>query len=360
MRRHTRFMSLLILGAAFPCSSQAQKDLVLDLAQQPAGSPVVESVRPGTYGVQIDNRVSRLRYKVTVLVRNVLMPALPIDSSVGPLGMAPSPCSPVEKAGRVLTAAHLGRSESEVGRAVDAAKLLLKTDNCALEKEELNHLIDDSRIRWLSDVVMGKGQEVVVTVERLAQDSAPAKTWEKTFTTGPRGQWRTTYGFAAAFTRVGTASGVFAKRNSYFLQTTDSVTAIAERKDRGAADLVPVVLFHFMPADGEARSWVYGPNAGISFDGTNPTALVGWGTTYEQNVNLSVGFMGRREPILLPKYDIGHVVPADLTESQLTEMKLRIRPYVVLTFRLSGSPFSSSDKPKEKAKEAEKPESNKK
>jgi hypothetical protein len=84
----------------------------------------------------------------------------------------------------------------------------------------------------------------------------------------------------------------------------------------------------------------------------------GYGYTYEQNVNLSIGLMGRRERVLLPKYDIGQEVPADLTEEQLTEMKLRIRPYVVLTFRLSGSPFSSSGQPKETTKEETKGDKN--
>ena len=341
--------SLVLLALCLGRSSRvgAQPLLVLDLGSQSAGSSNTESVRPGIYGIRIDSRIPAMNYSVGVLVRAV--PITPLDVRIVSAGGGA--CEPLQGLRRALG----GTSESDVRIAVAKASAALGSDQaCAAHAEAIRLLINDSRIPWEKDVELSAGQELVVTVVRSAKGTEAEKRWEKTFTTGPRGEWRATYGFATAFTRLGPASGAFAKRTAAYLTIDNNVKSIAERKDRAAAELVPAVAFHFMPADRQSSRFVRGPIAGVSFDGTNPLVIGGYGWTYEQNVNLSFGLLARKERILLAKYEVGQVAAAELTEDQLTEMGLRIRPYISLTFRMSSSPFT-----KEKGKEVEKREGSK-
>jgi hypothetical protein len=350
MRRPCQLVSMAVLVLVRPALTEGQRAMLsLDLGKQSPGAVTTESVPAGTYSVRIDNRVPRLPYSVNVIVRSVAYPPISIS---GTRASSLAACSAITQADADLSATYQrSGDETEIRTQVEAAlRVLNSTPGCTAEADSLSRRIDESRISWSKDIALEAGQELVITVVRPAQPPEPEKTWQKTFTTGPRGEWRTSYGFATIFTRLGPGSGVFSKRTSVFIQTAGDANTIAERNDRGAADLVPAVLFHFMPSGRTSASLVRGASAGVSFDGTNPMIMGGLGWTYEQNVNLSFGLMARREPILLAKYELGQKVAADLTEGQLTEMKLRIRPYVVLTFRLSASPFGSGEQPKEKPK----------
>jgi hypothetical protein len=241
---------MLLAGFSTLAASQT---LSLDLATQAAGSNTTESIQPGSYAIRVDSRIPRLPYDVTVLVRTLEFSPLKIDTSAGSPAKVDSLCAKIDSVTDMLKAAYQGTSEQAVGTAVRLAEAAIATTaGCLGKKSLLENLVSQSQITWLRDVVIEAGQELVITVERKTGENNTVKTWRKTFTTGPRGHWRTTYGFAAAFTRMGAKSGVFAKRDSYFLKTVEDVTTSAARKDRGAADLVPAVLFHFMPSNREA------------------------------------------------------------------------------------------------------------
>ena len=345
MHRFRRYSSTLLI-AALPSVAMSQT-LVFDLGI--AGG--TETVRPGTYRLRLDNRLPFVSYSVSAIVRNIEIPPLANEALTAQQASILSTgqqCPAIIAAATRLVDAYAKKSESAVQTAVDLAWVAYKnTQGCVEPKEGLLLIIEMSRTNLPNVYTLKAGQELVVTVERPGAEGQPAVKWVKTFTTGPRGQWRATYGFAVAFTRLSAGKGIMEKQRAFFLETVKDTTRIRDRKDRSGADLVAAVLFHFMPTDAESRTFVGGPNAGISFDGTNPSIMGGYGWTYEQNVNLSFGLIARREAVLFPKYDVGQIVPSDLDEKQLTEMKLRVRPYVVLTLRLSTSPFSSGGKAQE-------------
>lgn len=330
----------LALSSAVSRAAAAQATLVLDLGSLTAGSTTTEAVKPGTYAVRVDNRIPAKSYAVSVLVREVSIPTMPVEVRTAGID---EQCAQL----KTLIMTYAGDSEAEVRKAVQSAVVSAGPGGaCAQQAAAIHAAIAWSRYEWDRQVQLDVGQELVVTVTRKTADGNEKK-WERVFTTGPRGQWHATYGFAAAFTRMGPKSGVFASRSVPYIESKGTAKVIAQRPDRGAADFVPLVAFHFMPTEREGDRVVPGLVAGLSFDGTNPLAMAGYGWTYQRNVNLSLGLIARKEGGLRSRYDVGDTIAADVTEDQLLDQHLRIRPFVALTFRLSTSPFSPKEKPKE-------------
>jgi hypothetical protein len=258
-----------------------------------------------------------------------------------------------------MTKAIADKDEGALKTAVDRAKDAVRAerDKCANEAVGLDSLISTTVFDWPYPVILEPGQEVEVTVTRNV--GAEVRSWKQVFTTGPVGEWRVTYGYAAHFNAWGGTQGPFAKRQSYYSAPEGSKFLVSRRKDRGGVDLSPAILYHFMPAENESKRVTSGWTAGIGTDLKDPLVVAGYSWTYWQNLNVQLGFLARRERQLLGKYAVGDTIASDLSSEQLTEPTIRIRPHIALTLRFGTNPFASP-KPKEPAKEGpENPEGKK-
>jgi hypothetical protein len=88
-------------------------------------------------------------------------------------------------------------------------------------------------------------------------------------------------------------------------------------------------------------------SGGLGIDFKNPSAFLGLGVIFHQNIVLTVGPVMNEEATLRPQYNEGDKVGAPLTSDQLHESKLHLSAFASLSLRLTGNPFgTATSKPK--------------
>jgi hypothetical protein len=325
------------VSAESPDSAQA---LIVDLAGPENDSA---QVTPGRYFVSVINLAPKYKYSASVSVEDLSI--LPLRN---PFATAGNGCDALKAATKTLE--HVDREENvaaavgtvntavTAGGADPACNLTLIYARQLLGRTTYTH-------RSPTDIAvyrLGAGMTLRVRVTRTDATGGSVRVWERVFSTGPKGTWATTFGYAAVMTAGLASHGVFADQVGYTSKDIgDGKFVITPDRDPKRFDLVPAILFSFRKAV-DKGGLLPGWTAGLGPDLTTPTVFLGVGWTYWSNLHLSVGAVMRREPRLLGRYSSGDTVTTNLTGDQLVEQVWQPRPYLSVSFRFADNIFKRS------------------
>lgn len=323
---------------------EAETPLTVNLAGEISQSWDIDS---GRYSVTIVNTIPGKVYVAVASTRDIPMPTLPNPfTDVPPTAPLPAgACADLEKALRGIYALT-----AEAGVPLAAAKLQSALDTAANAGCGQGLLKDSSQALGATSFaiprryVLRGSQKLQVVVTR----SDPAKTWTATFSTEPRGEWLTSYGFM--FIPSGDEE-YFSAEGS-----TNDEFVITRKHDRHEWDFSPSVFFNFLRAIDTGRPLVLGPTAGLGFDLSAPVVFAGASLFYERNIALVAGAVIHQERRLRGEYRSGQTVTENLSTDQLTEKTYRPGFFIGLSFRFSENIFKKGGggNPKDEEKEGEK------
>ncbi|HLL46577.1 MAG TPA: hypothetical protein VK399_07700, partial [Longimicrobiaceae bacterium] len=184
--------------------------------------------------------------------------------------------------------------------------------------------------------VLARGEELAVTVRRQGSD----RTWTVIYTTGARGEWRTSYGFNFIINSI-------SKPRSYYTEQVEGGYVIRREKHRRWMEFVPSVYLTWFPTDrGRVDSYL-NPTVGLGFNLESPVVFVGATLVYNQNISLNAGFAAHRQRQLIGRYEPGDTVKENLTAEQLHEELFRVNPFVSIGIRFGSNPFAKPEATKD-------------
>lgn len=284
-------VTLLVLGLD-PAVAQGQRLLTVDLAHR----KVTDTLRvpADRYQVRIVNRLPRFEYQVKVSEELIRVPAFELD--VFHAGVDEQ-CPDLKAA---VSAFETATKESDVPELLEALRKAEASSQNATTGEDADEgcqllagqakELRDSTTRVFPDVYpLRGGRYVTVTVTRRELDQ-PTEQWTRVFSTGSRGEWRVTYGYAFPVVSGLRSGGVFGDAQTYHTEEVgeDSARVHVIRPDnrRNWFDPMTTVFFSWMPASEAALQW--NPiTAGLGVDLKEPTVLLGTGFTYNSNLQLA-------------------------------------------------------------------------
>jgi hypothetical protein len=182
-------------------------------------------------------------------------------------------------------------------------------------------------------VVLPEGQEIVVRIERI--EPPPSQTWQRTFSTGERGRWITTYGF----------NFIPSREPRYFSKPSETEAgrfAIARERDRRGWDFTPSVYFTWMATKLLLQNVAWGLTGGLGFDLSNPVIFVAPSLTYNWNLSFMAGLSMHKERRLSGQFHTGQSIGENLTNERLTDESYRPAPFVGVAYRFGSNPFSAA------------------
>ena len=329
--RALRLLIVLLGLLGWPLVASAQQTLTFDLAS--AAEHDTATLLPGRYQVSVISLAPKYDYTIAVSHGIEPIAAIPFAAAQGV-----AQCPNVIAATKALNDAT---KETEVPDLVKRVNDAIAQDAACTDTASARTTVRSTR-RDLSDVyTLSAGEYIVVDVARIESGKA-TKRWTRRYTTGPRGEWRVTYGYAfPAMIRI--SGGHFnSDGQTYFAKqvgdTGSRYVVTAARRTQGF-DAVPTIMFSYAPSD--ERDWTWNKvAAGLGTDFlTTPSMFVGTGVTYASNLTLSIGVSARREPVLRGQYTVGDTVRSNLTPDQLQENAFRLRPYFSATIRFDKNPF---------------------
>lgn len=333
-------MSVLLASLLIAASARVQGVLPLDLSTPAANDTVI--VTPRRYTIRISNRVPHFRYEVSVADR--ALPIAPLSLSLGDTTGLPNR-GLVSSCGALTAAIDKMRDierEEDIPSAVAELTGAMRQDGearCRQSYRYANSLRDSTVISFREVFDLKPGRYLTVVVTRLGAPGNPVRIWRRVFSTGPRGEWRVTYGFS--FPIVSNFLGLNAAERFVARQADSNRFVIARERRTSPLQVAPSVFFSFMPVEerGITVNWL---TAGLGVDLTDPIICLGTGITYNSNLQLSAGVLLSREPALRGKYSDGDTIPLNLSFDELHERVFQFRPYFSLTMRFKSSPFKKT------------------
>jgi len=329
-----RRTSSLVLAASLTASVAAaapQAAQVLDLGRQPADTTAKLSVPAGqALSVLIRNRIPGQTYLVSVVLRTVEIPAFPPLGGARPAG-APG-CTELLAQVDALSTQDEETSVANIVETVEAAlQAGLCTDPDALASIHiaLSRTVTTLPGAW----ILQAGEELVVTVTRTRQGKT--KKWELVLSTGPRGKWMTTYGFAT-----------YANRDEKFFAQSDGagkfVVTPETEPDTWDLKLVPSIFFTWLPSAKENKDFSFGLSGGLGVKDDTPVVFLGGSVLYNWNLSLVAGVGLAHQSRLRGQYTKDQVLAENLSEDQLNEKVFRPAIMAAVTFRFGSSPFEGN------------------
>jgi hypothetical protein len=231
--------------------------------------------------------------------------------------------------------------ETDVGVAVATIRGLLAGVTCpALIAAQIDWYLMATTMQ-LGSWNLHEGEELIIEIARLDdKDKKPTKVWTTVLSTGPRGRWVTTYGFAFAPSDDDAYFSKEAGQGKY---------RITRETNRSIAKFLPGVFFTWLPAKRELKDLSFNVGAGLGFDATNPVVYLGPSLSWNQNIAVVAGVVVRRVNRLHGRYTEDQEIAENLNPEQLVQGTYRPSAFVALTFRFGSNPFSS--KPKDDKKD---------
>lgn len=319
-------ISIPILVLSSPVAAAAGE---LDLAAVGPGSTRTLRVEPGELDLRIVHRLPGKEYSIEVLVDDLPVPPFTLAGFRAPSGsasLAPLGTSLATGCTKAIEDAFALDHEADVPGLLEA------NPECA---DQIRRLTTES----VGSSSIERGQRIKVVVTRAA------RIWTWIFSAGPRGEWRTSYGFTFVpnddrkyVTRPGTGD-------------ESAKFRIFEQDDREELDFVPSVLFSWRPATRAPEKWKRGWSltGGLGWDLEKPVVLAGLGWTFNENLILTFGVAIHQQTRLLGKYskesaEPGNLVGEALEPGQLVESTYGPNLYLGVAFRFdtSNDPFKRS------------------
>lgn len=307
-----------------------QSLLVVDLAEDGGDTTTVIA---GDYRVQVINRLPSGEYVVNVQHGYEAIP--PIETpDVTAMG---GTCEEVEKSIDEFEAATSEGDIPAISRRAATVIGAHRNDaGCASMIVKAQAYIDTTSVTYPTIYEVGAGEYVDVTVSRR---SGEAKSWTRRFTTGARGRWNLSYGYAFPVL-VGVGGGdLTGEAQRIRLEGDSGSYIVTETPSQPRIDMAPSVFMSFLPT--QVGNWHLNLlSGGFSLDLKTPQAFFGPSVTYASNLVLTLGIGVREEQV--PQYEEGDTVTESLTDDQLHGDEFRVRPFFAVTYRFEGNPFSGS------------------
>jgi hypothetical protein len=328
LRSHSLVLAISLVASFAGAAPAAQ---VLDLGRQPPDASAKVSVPAGEpLSVLIRNRIPAQDYVVSTVRRAIEIPAFPAIGGVGPAG-APG-CQELQDEARKLSTQD---DESSVANIVDGIEAALEAGLCA--DPDALATINLALSRTVTMVpgtwVLRGGEELVVTVTRTRQGKT--KKWELVLSTGPRGKWLTTYGFAT-----------YPNRDQEFFAKSDGagkfVVTPETEPDTWDLKLVPSIFLTWLPSAKETSDFSFGLSGGLGVKDDAPVVFIGGSVLYNWNLSLVAGLGLAHQWRLKGQYSEEQVLSDNLTQDQLNEKVFRPTWMAAVTFRFGSSPFGDS------------------
>jgi hypothetical protein len=318
-------LALLLLTAWVP--RLAAREVVIDLAAQNPGSTERRPVEPGEeLVIAITNRVPTKTYDVTIERKIVTIPVLSLPSG------APAAETCDNLVGNFVLELQQKKDEVAVGGLVSEYRK--KVSPCPANiQQQLDQAIRAQTVKVVPDTYkLELGEELVVTVTRKDESKS---TWITEFSTGSRGEWRTSYGF----------NFIPNKDETYFSKEKGAGEfQITRDRERKKFDFSPSVFFTWLSRQQQQKDWAIGPVAGMGFDSSNPVIFGGISFSYNQNVQLNLGAVVHQQKRLNGRFQQDQIVKENLGSDQLQLSTYQINWFFGLSFRLDKSPFGNQDK----------------
>jgi hypothetical protein len=210
--------------------------------------------------------------------------------------------------------------------------LISKTDaSCSIRLKaiQLNQELDVS----YTIQPLKKGEILEITVKRI---SSPAKEWLASYTTGSKGVWKTSYGFAFI-------PNWFSKDEKYYLNSTNVITRETDLKN---LDYAPAIFFNWFPSSQALNdfSWGLSGGLGVNFN-VEPAIFLGGSATYNHNISVNFGMVAYRQSFLKGRYNAGDIIAENNfdEETGLHQKLFRVNPFIAISFRFGKNPFTTSD-----------------
>jgi hypothetical protein len=304
---------------------------ILDLGRQPADTTAKVSVPAGeALSVVLRNRIPGQSYLVTIVRRAIEVPAFAPPGGIAPAA-APG-CQELQD-----QAKELSKQDDEAGVATivenieNAIAAGLCTDPSALAS--INLALAKTVMIVPGTWILQGGEELSVTVTRTRQGKT--KKWELVLTTGPRGKWMTTYGFAT-----------YGNRDQKHFSKSDGagkfVVTPETEPDDWDLKLVPSVFFTWLPSAKESQDFSFGFSGGLGVKEDSPVVFLGGSVLYNWNLSLVAGVGLAHQWRLMGQYAKDQVLSENLSQDQLNDKVFRPTFMAAVTFRFGSNPFGGS------------------
>lgn len=335
--------SLLLMASV--TGAHAQKLHTVDLAQNMDGK-LSETVDAGSLRVVIKNKLpGELNYDIkciisTQVVDEFSLDVLRQDSAQYSLNKQDDPaCNVIQS--RIQALKKL-KSESVLADTLLAVRNVLNdTHSTCADANKKKEMLDQVQrmTEWtLEDTFLLRNGEVLTIVVSREIDGK-THTWTHVLTTPTRGQWYVTYGFSFI-------TNMFNAEETYFAKSVPDTTlyTITKKNSNTSLTFVPCVLVHWVPTRWANNSFVPSLTGGLGFDLESPSVFFGGSVLFNSNLGIHLGVAAHKQNHLNGMYSAGEIIKENLTEDQLNERFYTVNPFVSLSFRFSGSPFSAVKK----------------
>jgi len=304
--------------------------VVIDLGRQATGTPARIPARPGeVVTIMLKNRIRDQGYVVMVERRVIDIPALQALENIGPTGRM-SGCQTLLGDAANLSIAD---DETKVADIVEALDRALERGDCN-DPQSLTAI--SSAIAMTLGPIPGAyrlqaGEELDVTVTRATQGKT--KKWETIVSTGARGRWLTTYGFAT----------IPNKDQQFFAKSQGSGKFVVTPEQKPTdLKLIPSAFFIWLPTSRQLSNWSPGLSGGLGVKQDNPAVFLGASLTHNWNLSVVAGLSVTKHAKLNGKYLANQEISDSLSEDQLNDRVYRATWMAALTYRFGSNPFADS------------------
>lgn len=191
--------------------------------------------------------------------------------------------------------------------------------------------------------------ELVITIVETTKDGK-TQAWQRTYTTGKCGEWRTSYGFTFVPDRderyfskeVTPSSG-----GSAGTATPATEFSIVRENDRRDLKFLPSIFFTWNAPE-KNHGWAFG----LGHDLENVALFAGYGVTKKENITATFGVAIHEATELAGRYSEGDKLKESLDSAQLVEESFVPNLYFGVTFRFGSNIFEQRAAAQKKVAEA--------
>jgi hypothetical protein len=332
-------LALTLCALVLTTTLRAAEPLQLDLAGAKSGATVSANVDPGTYVVSFVNLLPTRSYTITV--QHVALPPDPLPLVGIPWLKAGAaersgadPCDGVRTTAKKLADAT---AEAQVPDALKALAAALETKLCKEQDVTDAGEVLVARTSRQYVVSVAPGEKAVVQIQRGEVDAThPAGVWSLALSSGPSGQWLTSYGFMVGKNHD----------ERYFAKSApDAKFAITKERDVPAYALIPAVFFSWQSQKAVSGEWAFSPTIGLGATSDTPAFLGGLSATFHGNLGIVAGVGLSKQKRLSGQYVPDQIVSENLKADQLSTSVWRPGFMIAGTLRFSSNPFGGNTTP---------------
>lgn len=334
-------LAVVMVGLTLLRPHAAVAQYTIDLASQSSTTPSTIAVDAGkSFEVRIINRLPYSGSYVLTVAHRVksisafsstgftLNTAKKVDTTGNSKKIAVAAAPDTSSCQALRTAienVEKATEESTIAQLLPKLRSVMELHHCSVIEAEAQATID-ATTQYVDSSTLQKGEELVVTI------TSGKKTWSTVYTTGDRGVWSVTYGFAIPWF-------LWNKDSLYVTRTVLGKNVVTASSGQDNAQVLPAIFVSWIPYSSELSDWSFGFGSGLSFDKSKPVLQLGLSITYNQNINILVGALGEFTKVLLPQYHSGDTLGESLTTDQLHQDVFKVAPAIGISYRFDSNPF---------------------